>query len=130
MESAMTKTVQEMVRTFDEPDMQMEALGASALCRRLDFGSVAIGHAVMQPAFRWSKHVKTLPEAAQFVTGELCELRHIGVVLEGTYRFELADGTAIDVHAGEAYDIPEGTPHDEWVVGDGICRAIDVWPQS
>jgi hypothetical protein len=118
------------VRTFDQPDMRVVTASGNADCRRIDLGEVAVGHAVLQPGFRWSADVKTLPGAAQWVTGELCELRHLGLVIEGRYRYEMADGTTIDVGAGETYDIPGSNPHDECVVGDSPCVVVDVWPSG
>jgi hypothetical protein len=119
-----------MVRTFDAPDMEMRTLNGNGHCRRLDVAEVGVGYAVMQPGFRWSNDIKTLPGAEQWVTGDLCELAHIGVVLDGTLHYELADGRSFDVHAGEMYDVPAGHPHDEWVVGDEVCRALDIWPDG
>jgi hypothetical protein len=84
----------------------------------------------LQPGFRWSADVKTLPGAEQWVSGELCELRHLGLVIAGRYRYEMADGTTIDVGPGETYDIPGGKPHDECVVGDARCVVIDIWPSD
>lgn len=117
-----------MVRSFEQPDMQVTTARGNANCRRLQFAQVGVGFAVMHPGFRWSADVKTLPGADQWVKGDLCELVHIGIVLDGTYHFELADGRSFDVRAGEMYHVPEGTPHDEWVVGDEVCRAVDIWP--
>jgi hypothetical protein len=52
-----------------------------------------------------------LPGAEQWGKGDLCELAHIRVVLDGRYHCELADGRSFDVNAGEMYDVPAGLPH-------------------
>jgi hypothetical protein len=123
-EQAMT----DMVRTFDAPDVEMKTANGNGHLRILNVADVGVGYVVVEPGFRWSKDIKTLPGAEQWMTGDLCGLAHIGVVLEGTYHYELADGRSFDVHAGEMYDVPAGLPHDEWVVGDEVCRAVDIWP--
>ena len=122
--------MQNMVRRFDQPDMTMETVNGNGRCQRLEFGNFALGSVIMQPGFRWSNDIKTLAGAEQWVTADLCEMAHVGAVLEGTYHFALADGRSFDVGAGEVYDIPAGLPHDEWVVGDDPCRVIDVYPAT
>ena len=59
-------------------------------CRRIDLGEVAIGDAVMQPGFRWNAVRRPCP-APNNRSPASCALRHIGMVIEGHYRWEMAD---------------------------------------
>jgi uncharacterized cupin superfamily protein len=43
--------------------------------------------------------------------------------VSGRLHVESDDGTAIDLAAGDVFDIPPG--HDAWVVGDEPCRMLD-----
>lgn len=43
-------------------------------------------------------------------------MEHIGMVLSGCATAAMADGTIIEMKAGDVFYIPPG--HDSWVVGD------------
>jgi class 3 adenylate cyclase len=96
------------VRQFSAPDELIE-LGPvrSAL---VDFGGLTVSHDVHQPGWRWSTHVKPV------VKTESCQIRHIGVVLDGRMHIVLDDGTEFEAGPLDLVDIPPG--HDAWVVGD------------
>lgn len=76
----------------------------------VNIGEETVGRQVWEPGWRWSKHVGPL------VGTPSCELHHIGMVISGQMRAEMADGTVLDVGPNDVYDIPPG--HDAWVVGD------------
>src|SRR5687767_5945262 len=96
-----------IVRHFQEPDEVFEAEGVRT--ESVDLGGVTIGRTVHQPGWRWSTHVK------QLVGTELCQARHVGVVLAGQLATQLADGTEMTAGPGDVFSVPPG--HDGWVVG-------------
>lgn len=73
-------------------------------------GETEIGRWEFEPGWRWSNDVRPI------VGTQSCQNRHVGVCLEGSLHVELDDGTAMDIGADDAYEIPPG--HDGWVVGD------------
>jgi quercetin dioxygenase-like cupin family protein len=80
---------------------------------RLELYSIAgqvIGRATYQPGWRWTEHVA--PTAGT----DLCEVEHLGLVLQGQAAARMADGTEHTLRAGTLFAIPPG--HDSWVVGD------------
>ena len=74
-------------------------------------GGTTVGRATYQPGWRWSKHVG--PELGL----SRCSVEHVGLVLAGVATAAFADGTVIELRAGELFYIPP-LPHDSWVVGD------------
>ncbi len=76
-----------------------------------------VGRLVLEPGWRWSKHVG--PAAG---TG-LCQAGHFGYQISGTLRIKMADGTTFDASPGQVGGVPPG--HDAWVVGDEPVLALD-----
>jgi len=111
-------------KSFDNPDEANGLPSGRARAEALAVGGGRLVRTTTQPGFRWSSDVQPL------MGGEACTMAHFGVVLEGHYHFEFGDGTGIDVDPGGVYEIPAGHPHDEWVVGDSQCRAIDFYLAS
>ena len=72
---------------------------------------VTVGRATYQPGWRWSVHV------GPTVGSDCCAVEHVGLVLAGTATAAFADGTIVELRAGNLFHIP-ATPHDSWVVGD------------
>ena len=64
----------------------------------------------VEPGWRWSSDVRPIVGTAS------CQLRHVGICLEGKLHVEMDDGTSMDIGPQDAYEIPPG--HDAWVVGD------------
>ncbi len=83
----------------------------------VELGDVALGRAVYQPGWRWSKDLKPL------VGTTLCEFHHVGVVLSGRLHVEMEDGLTLEIGPFDAFEIPPG--HDAWVVGDEPWVSID-----
>jgi hypothetical protein len=106
-----------IIKSTKSPDERMTTPGGrlDAAVLNLDDQFVAVG--TLLPGWRWSEDVRPT------VGGTSCQFVHTGYLLEGTLHIEMDDGTAVDVHAGEAYQIPPG--HDGWVVGDQAVRAVD-----
>jgi class 3 adenylate cyclase len=65
---------------------------------------------VNQPGWRWSKDVRPT------VGGEWCQVRHVGVVISGSFGVEFADGSSVVFNPGDVFDIPPG--HDGYTIGD------------
>ena len=98
-----------ILKRFEQPDEVREMqLGRFEL---ITLGGQTIGRATYQPGWKWSEHVG--PGLGQ----ERCGVEHVGLVISGTATAAFADGTVVQLNAGEAFYIPP-TPHDSWVVGD------------
>jgi len=70
-----------------------------------------------EPGWRWSDNMRA-------VTGtQFCQSHHVGIVLEGTLRIQMADGVELEFHTGDVLEIPPG--HDAWVVGDQRVVTVD-----
>src|SRR3954451_10834037 len=70
-----------------------------------------------EPGWRWSENMKP-------ITGtQFCQSHHVGIVLQGTLRIQMADGVELEFHSGDVLEIPPG--HDAWVVGDEPVVTVD-----
>ena len=74
-------------------------------------GGLLIGKASYEPGWKWSQHVG--PNSAT----PLCDVEHVGMVLQGTATAAFENGEVIHLKAGSLFHIP-ADPHDSWVVGD------------
>jgi class 3 adenylate cyclase len=102
-------------RSLRQPD-ELRPLGRGRL-ELVELGDVAVGRVTYEPGWRWSTDVQPL------VGTSLCEVHHIGFVVSGRLRTEMADGSTMDVGPDDAFEIPPG--HDAWVVGDEPWVAVD-----
>jgi class 3 adenylate cyclase len=101
-------------RSFGTPDEIAEAdLVRSEI---VQLPGMSVSRDILQPGWRWSEHVKHL------VGTDWCQMRHVGYVLGGRLRFQLADGTEFEVGPAEVMVIPAG--HDSWVVGEEPFEVI------
>lgn len=66
---------------------------------------------------RWSEDLKS------YAGTELCELPHVALVLAGTLRVVMRDGSEQDFTAGDVMLLPPG--HDAWSVGDTACTFVE-----
>jgi hypothetical protein len=99
------------VRTFPNGRLELLHVGGSD-----------IGRLVLEPGWRWSKHVKPIAGT------DLCEAPHFQYHVAGTLRIQLADGTEFDATPGQVTALPSG--HDAWVVGDERVVVVDWWGAS
>ncbi len=83
----------------------------------VNLDETAIGRIEFKPGWRWSV------DARPKVGGSSCQVRHLGAAVSGTQHILADDGTEMEIHGGEAYEIPPG--HDGWVVGDEPFVAIE-----
>jgi hypothetical protein len=98
-----------IVKLFDHPDEVREF--PKGRFETVTVGGTTLGRATYQPGWKWSVDV------APTVSTSLCEVEHLGVVLEGRAVAAFADGTIVDLQPGAVFYIP-AVPHDSWVVGD------------
>jgi hypothetical protein len=98
-----------VLKRFEKPDESREMLKGRFEIVRL--GGLTIGRATYQPGWKWSEHVGPAIGATR------CGVEHVGLVLSGTATAAFANGSVIELHAGELFYIPPD-PHDSWVVGN------------
>jgi quercetin dioxygenase-like cupin family protein len=98
-----------ILKRFDEPDeVRSFEKGRFELVR---LGAMTIGRATYEPGWRWSKHVGAAAGASH------CHVEHVGLVVSGCATAAMADGSVIEMRAGDVFYIPP-EPHDSWVVGE------------
>src|SRR5919108_4454745 len=85
-------------------------------------GGGVVGRLVLQPGWRWSRHVKPIAGT------ELCEAPHFQYHIAGTLRIRTADGSEFDATPGQVTSLPSG--HDAWVVGEDDVVIVDWWGAS
>jgi len=83
----------------------------------VEIGGFTVSRTVQDPGWRWSEHMKHL------VGGDLCEARHVGVVLSGSWGAVLRDGSVLEFGPDDVYDVPPG--HDGYTIGDEPCVLIE-----
>ncbi len=97
-----------ILKRFDAPDEVREfEKGKFEIVR---IGGMTVGRASYEPGWRWSTHVA--PSAGV----PLCEVEHVGMVLQGRATAAMPDGTVTELAPGDLFYIPP-EPHDSWVVG-------------
>ena len=73
-------------------------------------GDLTVGRVIQDPGWHWKAHMQPL------VGGDLCQVRHVGIVISGNFHLEFADGTSMDLKPDDVFDVSPG--HDAWTVGD------------
>ncbi len=96
------------VKDLNQPDQVTEFENAKISIVQIAGSSV--GRGVMQPGWRWSKHVKPI------VKTDLCQVLHFGYVISGRPHIRMADGHEFEDGPGQVSVVPPG--HDGRVVGD------------
>jgi hypothetical protein len=76
-----------------------------------------VGRTNLEPGWRWSTSVKPLVET------DSCQVAHVGYAISGLLHVRMDDGTELDIHAGDVYELPPG--HDAWVEGDEPFRGVE-----
>ena len=94
-------------RSFTTPD-QVRAFSHGRI-DVINLDETSIGRFVLEPGWRWSKDVGPV------VGTDACQNRHVGYAIAGQLHVVMDDGTELDIHANDAFEIPPG--HDAWVVG-------------
>lgn len=104
-------------RSFESPE---EVRPFEAEAGHLDLVNVdggAIGRAVFEPGWQWSKHVQPIAGT------ESCQAAHAGYVVSGSMKIVMDDGQEEVFGPGDVMVCPPG--HDAWTVGDAPCVVID-----
>src|SRR6202020_1495515 len=101
-------TAQAEQKVFSAPD-EVRSFERGEL-RLLTIGGSEIGQVGLQPACRWSEHVKPIAGT------QLCEAPHFQYHVQGTLHVVMADGSEFEARPGDVTALPHG--HDAWVVGD------------
>jgi hypothetical protein len=83
----------------------------------VELGDLTVARTTLEPGWRWSQDIRP------HVGGEWCQARHVGTVISGSFGVEFPDGSRLDLHPGDVYDIPPG--HDGFTIGDGACTVIE-----
>ena len=105
----MTMKIDEVIlKRFDAPDdVRIFDKGRFEL---IHIAGMTLGRATYEPGWKWSVHVGCA------LNQKMCEVEHIGLVISGRATAAMADGSVIEMKAGDIFYIPPG--HDSWVVGD------------
>ncbi|MET9625088.1 cupin domain-containing protein [Streptomyces sp. NPDC006464] len=77
----------------------------------------AVGRAVFEPGWQWSKHVKPIAGT------DSCQASHVGYVVSGRMKVVMDDGETAELGPGDFMAVAPG--HDAWVLGDEACVALD-----
>jgi mannose-6-phosphate isomerase-like protein (cupin superfamily) len=83
----------------------------------LKMGGGTVGRLILEPGWRWSKHVKPV------VKTEWCEAPHFQYQVSGRLHVKMADGAEFEVGPGEVVTLPSG--HDAWVLGNEPVVLVD-----
>jgi len=85
--------------------------------RTAELDGVSVTEVTFGVGARWSEDLKSDAGTAS------CELPHVALVLGGTLRVVLDDGSTEDFSAGDIMLLPPG--HDAWAVGDQPARFVE-----
>lgn len=100
---------------FNVPDQVRRFANGRVDIVQLD--ETSIGRFVYEPGFRWSRDVASVAGTTS------CQHRHVGYAFAGQLQVQMDDGTMLELHGGEAFEIPPG--HDAWVVGDVAWDSVE-----
>ena len=98
--------VPDEVRTFEKGRAEI-----------VNIGGGVVGRLILEPGWRWSKHVKPLAGT------KWCEAPHFQYHVAGRIHILMEDGTEFEAGPGEVTRLPAG--HDAWVVGNEPVILID-----
>ncbi len=97
-----------VTKQFSEPDEVVHF--EHGMFEVLRVGAMTIGRATYEPGWKWSEHV------GRYSGSAMCEVEHVGMVVEGHAVAKMADGSLIDLTPGTVFYIPPN--HDSWVIGE------------
>jgi hypothetical protein len=78
---------------------------------------VSVTRVTFDVGAKWSNDLK------QYAGTKSCELPHVALVLSGTLRVVMDDGSAEDFSKNDVMLLPPG--HDAWTVGDEPCVFVE-----
>jgi class 3 adenylate cyclase len=102
-------------KSFRTPDERVTyPLGTTY---EVHLGEMVVGRSVHEPGWRWSTHIKPL------MGTQSCQIHHVGMLVSGSLRVRLDDGSEVTLAADDVIDIPPG--HDAWVLGDEPAVTVE-----
>lgn len=101
---------------LSEPEETMPFKHGESVLVRL--GDEEVWRSDLEPGWNWDEDLEPYAEGATS-----CPLTHRELVISGTIRYLMNDGTEVVGSEGDALFIPPG--HRAWVVGDESCVLID-----
>ena len=84
----------------------------------VNVGGASIFRLHYEPGWKWSEHIKPVAKT------DRCEVRHVGVMIQGRLKVVGRDGSEGELKAGDAFVVPPG--HDAWTVGNETVILLDV----
>lgn len=103
--------------SLDEPEEVRPFEGGTGQLALVNLEGGAVGRAVFEPGWQWSKHVKPIAKT------ESCQASHMGYMVSGRMKVVMDDGQSEEFGPGDVMICSPG--HDAWVVGDEACVVID-----
>ncbi|MGZ4624773.1 MAG: hypothetical protein ACXV3S_00580 [Kineosporiaceae bacterium] len=85
--------------------------------RTAELDGVSVTEVTFGVGARWSEDLK------EYAGTTSCELPHVALVVRGTLRVVLDDGSTDDFSAGDVMLLPPG--HDAWTVSDVPARFVE-----
>jgi class 3 adenylate cyclase len=99
-------------KSFREPD---ETLGLPGIDEAVvEIGGFTIAKVVQAPGWVWSRDMQPLIGGS-----DLCEARHVGLVVSGRWGATLRDGATMEFGPDDVFDVPPG--HDGYTIGSEPC---------
>jgi hypothetical protein len=107
-------------RNFNAPDEQRTPPKAEVAV--VSLGPEKVAQFRMEPGWRWSENLKPIAGT------DMCQNRHVGVVVSGSMHVVGSDGSESEVGPGSAYVVEPG--HDAWVTSDDPFVAYEFESQT
>ncbi|MBP0455018.1 cupin domain-containing protein [Kitasatospora sp. RG8] len=105
-------------KNFDDQAEEVRPFEAgTGELRLVNLEGGAVGRAVFQPGWRWSRHIKPIAGT------DSCQASHLGYVVSGRMKIVMDDGEEAEFGPGDFMICPPG--HDAWVMGDEPCVALN-----
>ncbi|MFE2560654.1 cupin domain-containing protein [Streptomyces sp. NPDC059352] len=104
-------------KSFDSADETRPFEGEKGRLDLVNSEGGAVGRAVFEPGWQWSKHVKPIAGT------DSCQASHVGYIVSGRMKVVMDDGESVEFGAGDFMAVKPG--HDAWVLGDEPCVALD-----
>ncbi|MDX2561029.1 cupin domain-containing protein [Streptomyces sp. TX20-6-3] len=104
-------------KSFDTADETRPFEGDKGRLDLVSGARGAVGRAVFEPGWQWSKHVKPIAGT------DSCQASHVGYIVSGRMKVVMDDGESTEYGAGDYMEVQPG--HDAWVLGDEACVALD-----
>ena len=115
-DASTTETAAVHKKSLDAPD-ETRTFGKGK-AEVVNVGGASIFRLHYEPGWKWSEHIKPIAKT------DRCEVRHVGVMIQGRLKVVGRDGSEGELKAGDAFVVPPG--HDAWTVGNETVILLDV----